>query len=325
VPETSAEPFLRPIVESKPPAEQLFSAVKTSFNEKPLTYSEAEQRVAQALKETAKKNPTIPVEKIRDTVFPVFYGPLLLSEKTHLEGTKGFEQGEKLKQNETSARIQHALTHSMLHATSEEASDKYLVNMYDHARRMQLLCESNFGRQYNFGLFWSGVKSELAVINALQDSGKYRVLIPDYSQDPSTTPPEENEVLQWDVLSGTDIIAISNDGSEAILIDVKGRKNVEVNGMLQENTDVSVMPLPLDRTKVNPLIQKTLDSFGVKTVTKKRITIPTGKQYLGTPSLPAIPSEDYKSTLKEFFSLKPHLANDIITKLDTSEPMKLAA
>lgn len=322
--EVTDTPLMKRVIEHNPPAHYLNVATKGSIMEKPLTYRGAQKRAEAMMEEIAINNPKMPKDKSRK-IWETLFCPLPLPENMLRFGA------ETEQQKEMSARIQQNQVHVLHHATTEQTSDRYLLHEYDYARKLQLLCETDFGKSYNLLRFWNGVKSQLAVIHALLDSDQYRVFIPDYAQDRAKTPERDNEVLQWDVRSGVDLIALSKDGTTALLIDAKGRKNnQEVPGdyesTFEERQDVSIDHRVLTESeieKLNPCIRKSIPG-SASNIARVRIVIPTAAGYLGSFGLPAYPPDGYRQTLKGFTSLKPRLAHDIIKGLKPEEVLALA-
>lgn len=322
MPEITLKPPAEKVIEQSTPAAYLKAITRDSLIKKPSTYQEIQDRKGTMETRLKIANPGMSEETI-DTICGLFFGPIMLPENMHRFGA------ENEAQKEMSARIQQNLVHVLFRATTEQASDRYLLHEYDYARTLQLLCESDFGKSYNLLRFWNGVKSQLAVIHALLDSNQYKVLIPNYAQDKTKTPERDNEILQWDVRSGVDLIALSKDGTTALLIDAKGRKNnPEVPGdnedTFGERQDVSIDYRVLTGSeieKLNSCVRRSIPK-GVIEIARARIVIPTAAGYLGSFGLPAYPPDGYRQALKDFTSLKPGLAHGIIKGL---EPEKVEA
>lgn len=305
-------------IERTPPVGVLKRITASPTLESP-SYSNIQLAIQQELQATINRYPTVPPERIRSMFMP-YFGPFLLREETHILGA------EKSEQKELSARIQHSFVELVYNATQQSTSERFTINMYDYVRKMQSLCElSDLGRNYNLLRFWNGVKAELAIVRALRKDKAFDIILPDYMQDPAKTNIFDNEVLQWDVNSGVDLIAIpKNDPSQAILIDVKGRKRKDIDESFEEIPDeidtVEVIQRNLtdhERMTLNSCLRGALDANGIKKVSRVKITIPTAGGFLGTVSnLPQIPLDgNYKGTLEQFTSLRPDLAESVRQQL----------
>lgn len=312
---------LRKAIEQNPPARILKRVTSSGTFEAP-KYSRVKEEIQKEIKLTSDKNPDVPVEKIH-TVYIPYFGSLLLDERTHLQGAETKEQ------KELSARIQHTFADHIYTATEDPTSDLFTINIYDLVRETQSMSElSDFGQNYNLLSFWNGVKAEIAVIRALRKDQAFTVILPDFLQDPTRTNPFDNQVLQWDVNSGIDLIAIPRDRpSHAILVDVKGRKRNESSENSQERPDekdtVVISQYELDEHKrktLNSCVRKTLDANNITTVSRARVEIPTAGGFLGTVSnLPHSPSDgNYKGALEHFTSLRSDLTTFMREQLQAS-------
>ncbi len=126
-------------------------------------------------------------------------------------------------ENETSGRIQGSYVHHILSASQEGASPQYVEMVYKIARNIERLTQA-LGIRANSTLseHWAGIRAEVALAKVLLDKG-YKVFIPDYAQDTGEIDDNDNEVLQLDAKRGIDLLCVSADRRNVILIDAKGR------------------------------------------------------------------------------------------------------
>jgi len=308
--EVSDAPVSKGAVEKNPPAVLLKKVTQTGTLEKPLTFDQIQGRVKTHLDATKRQFPQVSGEKI-NMIFSTFFGPFMLNREVIMN-----PQNER--QKESKARIQHHLAHGFLHASSSEADTMYSKNIYDLARSMQFLCmESDVGRNNELGMYWSGVLNEVATIRALLDTGEYRIFLPDYTQDPAKVPMEQDEVLNWDVRSGVDLIALK--GTSAILIDSKGKiSDSEARGHdLDDKADVTFNGMRLDPFQMrglNQCVAREVQKLGATEVFRARIVLPS--LYVGRSRISQMPDVDYRSGIVQATSLRPDFAKQVVSKMD---------
>lgn len=187
-----------------------------------------------------------------------------------------------------SASIQHNLVHALYYAGSGNAEQSFVTGMYDIAAFYEKLSRSNFGHNTGIDSFWSGVKSELAVVKGLKGEG-YRIFLPDYTQNDWDRFPEDglsSEVEDWDVKAHVDLIA-ERDG-KILLVDAKGRTTItDQNGALHRLGKINTVHTDtIVKDRVNNLhmlprsMEKFVDRLLPVAVDKYTITIPASSNYL---------------------------------------------
>ncbi|MDO8551745.1 MAG: hypothetical protein Q7S03_03660 [bacterium] len=175
------------------------------------------RRMSSDIKEELEgKLPDYPVEKI-EAMLDLYFGFARLQPGTLLERDAHLTESEK----RVSALIQHGLVHQIIYASSESADPAYVEAVYYLFRSSVRLVEKMDKVQAtNLNLCWGGVKNEVALARALLDNG-YRVFVPDYLQ--GDVPDDEDEILQFDIRRGVDVMAVNKFGT-VFLLDAKGRK-----------------------------------------------------------------------------------------------------
>lgn len=185
----------------------------------------------------------------------------------------GSTEREDLK--EISARIQHNLVHGIMYAGSREADPVYTDVIYKTMCVYDKLANSLTGESTGLKGFWSGVKSELALVRALYRRG-YKVRLPDYTQDPYEVSDEENEVLNWDVRHGIDMVVVS-PGEFVLLLDAKGRTR-DKNGDIMVAADVQALNMRNDTP--DDILMQYQDLFNRGLGKRMRVIIPSGSHFL---------------------------------------------
>ncbi|MBI5044576.1 MAG: hypothetical protein HZC02_01490 [Candidatus Levybacteria bacterium] len=154
-------------------------------------------------------------EHVCDRYGDLLGGPFRLDFDTFSDRVKPGELGK-----EASARIQHNLAHNLFYGATEGADPAFSDNMYKILKMHHDLFErSQVAYSSSLHNFWSGVKSELAVAKVLTENG-YTVILPNYAEEPNDFGMTQ-EVLDWDVRSGVDLVAAKH--GQVYLLDVKGR------------------------------------------------------------------------------------------------------
>ena len=155
------------------------------------------------------------------------FGYLRLNEKILFQ-----RETEKLTASEKvdSARVSQAMAHYLLYAQSPQASADIAKVMYETALLYEKISRSRFGRMSRIGSLWSGVKSQVGVMNMFINNG-FEVHVPNYIVTDDVLNDSEssaNEVLHWDVRAGVDLIATNRDEGRPhiFLIDAKGRSTM---------------------------------------------------------------------------------------------------
>ena len=248
--------------------------------------------------------------------FDFVFNFLLLSQSLLDPATPEEEKNDYDK--EDSARIQHQLSHSILYSTFKTAKDDPLNLTYDVVRntilRIRNLDKKGTSTLYNH---WSGVRNEVAIIRVLLQNG-YRVLVPDYNQDPSLVPEHQNGVLELDVRSGVDILAISPN-SEIILLNAKGKMDQNTMELLDVKT------VNLNDPRQNGCLKESVVNVARKYLGRDLRGVYQGTLVIPTQGMSFVPStitgpeqttrEGKQKELWDFGRLRPEHAADIITKL----------
>lgn len=265
------------------------------------------------------------VQIIKDSVFGGFELP-----KGALEmGTKD----ERLKMH--SAVVQQNLVHHLFRATTpppgltaeeKSAHEKYAKTWFQIIRIMEAYCDpKEAGGTINLRPFWNGVKAELAVVRALKQehgrmyldkskfhpNGKYfdpagfRVIVPDYTQDIDAISPGDTQII-WDVRYGIDLIAIPPIKDCALLVDVKGRNNVDKVQVEPMSREEPFHRLPISLKEL--LSQETgLDYVPVRHAT---IFVPTAA--LSFNDLRNLPDSNFSALIADFGKLTSAGVNNMI-------------
>lgn len=162
------------------------------------------------------QNPNTPEAEI-EAVCDLLFGPFRLSQAVLVNGASN--EYEK----EISARIQQNMVHGIIFASSREARPEFTEAVYHSVNTIDSLANTEKGHRRGLKAFWNGVKTELAITKALLARG-YSLRLPDYGQDNAEIPAFQNEVLEWDVRGGVDLIA-AKDGY-VFFINAKGRRSI---------------------------------------------------------------------------------------------------
>ncbi len=295
--EVSAEPIAKNDVKAVIPTIRTFTpALEQSTSSIP----KVQREISRECLEVKKKFGDIPEETL-DTVFNLLYGPLMLP-----EDLLKARDLSVVKEKETRARLAQTLAHYIFQASTPQADPEFARGVYDMVRlghKMSFLRPIEENSQIIN--IWKGIQNELAVIRALKLGG-HRVYVPDYAQDPFTVPDDDNEVLQLDVKSGVDMIAVKNH--RIILIDSKGR-------ITQQKVEL------IDKREVdpkwewNPLLRNVISRIPHSSVFRTVVMIPTGANRFVNPPFPQNPTDPSRE-LSLFGRLSPLDEADIIHAVD---------
>jgi hypothetical protein len=235
--------------------------------------------------------------EIIERVADLYFGPFSLHPemvKNEKPTTPELSREERHKQRILSATIQHNLVHALYYAGSGNAGQNFVTGMYEIASFYENLSRSGFGHTMGIDSFWSGVKSELAIVKGLKTEG-YRVFLPDYSQNDWERFPEDglsSEVEDWDVKGHVDLIA-EREG-KILLVDAKGKTNYsDGNGGLHKVSQTDIRHTEeIVKDRVNNLrrLPPSMENFIGRllpiTVDKYTVTVPAGSNYM-TPLAPS--------------------------------------
>ncbi len=281
---------------SKSGQRPLDTTLITSFTD----FEEIRKGVIANVKDTLRDCDPILVELYLDLAF----GGLRLTKDTLTR-----DETKNIREKEASARIQHAYAHCIYFASEENADSDFTRTVYELVNAGSRLSRNRILQEYtNLPKILGGIKNELAIIRALKRGG-YTILLPDYAQDTTEIPDEDNEVLQWDVKSGVDFIAVKN--GKAVLVDAKGR------------LDISEVHLDDERAidpnwEHNDCLRNALMKIGAKTFYRTRLMIPTAGINFKHADLPTNP-DDPTIALKTYGCLQPNIEDDIIRAVDRIE------
>lgn len=226
-------------------------------------------------------------------------------------------------QKEVSARIQHALAHEVLSASQSDNPD-YVATTYTLVRNLATVSEG-MHNQYgsNINMLWKGMRNELAILKVLHNND-FRVFLPDYAQDTAEISDRDNEVLQLDVKSGVDLIALSPDG-KILLIDAKGRKNQDDLKEIMRTGK----PKKIDPSRgINPLLAETIVRIAqdcnadVSDTYRMMLVLDTqGKNFEPTDfrTHDHRDTENQRQSLKKFTSVKPDVEVGILDQLNFTD------
>lgn len=193
----------------------------------------------------------------------VVLGPLSLEGKVFTDRDEGDRFPEEIK--EKSARAQAVIAHAIFYASLSGVSDEECGNIYDMVAIHDNIANSPIGEAQGYKGWWNGVKSLVTVMRTFDEQG-YTVYLPNYAQDPDTTPPHENEILMWDVRNGIDLMAQDAYGN-LLLIDAKGRRH---------ERSVHSTELVLDAIKhYPPIIREHIESLNPASLREAKVIIDT--------------------------------------------------
>lgn len=263
--------------------------------------------------------PAQSIENDLNFVLNFYYLPQKL-----LDSTTPSEQID-IYSKEENARIQHQLVHRLIHASSKFAKPEDIETAHQVAQHIiwRLSIMDKRVATTNLNIFWAGVRNQLAITRALLGQG-YRVFIPDYTQDPTEVSEKENAVLQLDVLSHVDLVAVSPQG-RIYLLDAKGRKDyTQSHHPAPKLENIQVIDPTTTR---NPCLKKTLFSLA-REVCHRRFSgifqavlfIPTQgmafvKSDLGITDKPHFTPHERQAEIQSFGRLKEPIVTDIISQL----------
>jgi hypothetical protein len=264
------------------------------------------ERVMATMEALRRSHQTVPAETI-NLMGQVLFGPIALSPEQYRKNEVE-DEGLKLE----GARVQHHLTHSFFYAGTDASSPQYSLKTQQLAEAFQKLSKGPLGDRMGLMRFWNGMRAELATVKVFSDAG-YRVFLPDYTQNPLTTPQEQNETLQWDVRKGTDMIAVSDIST--FLIDAKGRylaNGIEDRYMEEkENAEVFQTEVPKQQAQNLPsALGDFIGQFPNRHISRLKILIPTGDRYLS--HLRADLATSPKDAMRNFAVIRPNIAQGIM-------------
>jgi len=256
--------------------------------------------------ELKRKFPGIP-EEVIESVVDVTFGPIRLP-----EGSSSTEVNpEAYRFLETSAKMQHAYAHHVVAAGRPDADPEYAKALFPRVAIIDYLARRPALRERELSQFWNGVKAEAAVIKALEKAG-FNVELPDYTQaeydsSGNDVPDAKRQVLQWDVLSGIDMVATKEE--KVLFVDAKGRLNLP-NGRTREDTEVFIERAKRFPADLSRRFMKQVRNGNVRHAT---IVVPTHYNYLSGISSTDFDFPDKRVVMRDF--ARSAGEDDIIEKL----------
>lgn len=238
-----------------------------------------------------------------------------------LERYAEFQDGQD-EQKETAARIQHNQAHAILYSAHGASSHEYQKEIHKRVELFDSISKSETGKAELFDAFWNGVRSEAATLSVLDSLG-YRVFLPDYTQDPYEVAWENNEVLQWDVKSGVDMVALRKDNI-AFLIDSKGNRVVkDDDGRVMQRATAEVIVGAsfkkdggLQMHRLPPILRNFVSSLKPTDIRRVKIILPTdSSNFVDNPT-----SNGDKEFLQNFIKPKGYIRDEIAEKLGHRKP-----
>lgn len=220
----------------------------------------------QAVTRLKTKYPNVEESQI-ESVANLLFGPFRVDRRAMVDNVASTEARVER------AKIQHNLVHGIFYAGSKDAGPAYSDSMYSIVSVMEKLADSTPGELNGLRAYWSGVRNELAIVKALIKDG-YSVELPNYNQGDNTQA-EQNEVLNWDVKNGIDIVA-SKPGEELLLIDAKGRNKYKT-GYIRTLVHVNESSLGNVPNDIGERYKKLFEEGRVK---RLEVIIPADKQFL---------------------------------------------
>ena len=266
-------------------------------------FEEVRGRVSDYKDDLMKKDPleAAKIEAVYNLLFGIFLSPDQKRELTFA-------------QKAASARLQHNLVHHVYYATRNEASDEFVRGIHRIVFVSDRLANVRGNEASRPLTFWSGVMSELAVVKTLTEHD-WHVYLPDYTRNDGNI--YEDEVVQFDVKSGVDLIAIADDTT--YLIDAKGRGGTESISVEGEVVSLNEQNFLL-RKKLAELYEE-LNGRGEQKIVKATVVIPTAGltrqrsggslNRLGEFALPS----DFRDEMGKFCSLDDGMKESILSGL----------
>lgn len=199
-------------------------------------------------------------------------GPLALDKDIFSDRNVGESLHTKYK--EKSARAQALVAHTIFAASLNGVSDEECGNIYDMVAIIDNVANSDIGEAQGYKQWWNGVKSLLAVMRALNEQ-EFKVILPDYTQDPQTTPRNRNHMLQFDVFKGVDLIARDKDNN-VFLVDCKGESKIkDTNWTRTESTVITKKIDGEEYGKFAGVLKRSINSLQPDSVQRAMIIVPT--------------------------------------------------
>ncbi|PIU03939.1 hypothetical protein COT44_00220 [Candidatus Shapirobacteria bacterium CG08_land_8_20_14_0_20_39_18] len=242
-----------------------------------------------------EKNPDL-VREIQE-VYNLYYGLFLLPPNMELDHLPDAEKT-------MAARVGHNITHHVMYSSQPEAEEGFIVGVYRATAMMQEVASQFLNNQQDcaFAKFWSGIKSELAVVRVLSTVG-CQVWLPEYTV---CFDPKLDETFQFDVRSGVDIIAQFNN--RVFLVDAKGRAELPVPEISHRKIS--------DSELTNLLLRRTVGGLKPESIYRTKVVIPSREcGYLNQQSVSGN-TRVYQEQLSKLGRLPDSITKSIIQALD---------
>lgn len=191
-----------------------------------------------------KQNPDPQKQQMLTVIFDLLGGASRLPQEILRPDKLITEQNREMldRAKLTSATIQHNFVDSLSFvadgpppATHKSPEAVFGERMYNLVYRHQSI-NNLLAKQDNLLLpqFWNGFQNQFALVGILKGAG-FKVILPDYR--PSVAGQNKvNEVLEWDVKNGVDLIV--EKGGKAVLVDSKGSMKLQGPEFVKESYDL---------------------------------------------------------------------------------------
>lgn len=265
-----------------------------------ISWSELQRNVNNYVVAVKKENPEIPEAEV-EMVADLLFGPFRMGQR-EVQGTKDVEEKRLL------ASIQHNIVHAVLDAARDGSSDEFTKTTYNTLSFINRLAQTDAGKDSGVYGFYAGIRGELAVVRTLLESG-YHVNLPDYSQDTLEISADKDEVMQWDVVSGIDLIATRSATAGKVLL-----VNAESQYKSLGNTVPRLLPEVIVESDLGRIPQDVRDacreSLEENRVRKVKIIVPSAESEWD--KLPAVNTPDEMKKALRNYGPKQRIKDDII-------------
>lgn len=209
------------------------------------------------------------------------------------------------------ARIQQILVHNALYASSYASSQGFSRNVYETIKATEIVSSKFKEQGYNFSIFMTGAKAELAIVKSLVEDG-LAVYVPDYSKPYDASNPYDNEVYQLDVRDGVDFFTLIERGEKIAAVLINAKANAQFQGV------------HLGRVSTNEIgiyTRTMLKNYGVSAFARAQITI--SSKGLGFGRREADQQIDYRHEMERYCELNQDSKIAIIEGVENLARMSL--
>lgn len=269
-------------------------------------WNEMQGKINQFVAELKTKYHNLPEYQL-ELIGDLYGGPFRLEHPPGVDLNR--DQDEE---KEISARIQHNQAHAMFYAAFGPSDEGYQREVRNRVELFNKISSSDPGRDVGVPSFWNGVRAEATILSELHNRG-YRVFLPNYSEDPYEIPWENNEVLQWDIKSGVDMVGEKN--GKVYLIDAKGERYLRdkelgrgerIGGSVYVSESYKTDSGPR-MNRLPPSLRHFIAALAPDDIRRATIIIPTSNSAYVENSEPATDRE----YLQKFITLKSSISGDI--------------